>query len=124
MILPWHLYTMAFIYVLAGLNHFRNPRLYLKIIPPYFPNPKLLNSISGCAEILLGITLCIPATSKLAAWGIIALLVAVFPTHLYMYANDRAAMGLPKWILLLRIPLQLGLIYWAYQYTSLRNVTL
>jgi uncharacterized membrane protein len=38
--LPWHLYLMALIYIVAGLNHFRNPRLYLKIIPPYLPNPK------------------------------------------------------------------------------------
>jgi uncharacterized membrane protein len=121
MTLPWHLYAMAFVYILAGLNHFRNPRLYLKIIPPYFPNPKLLNSISGFAEILLGIILCIPVTSKLAAWGIIALLFAIFPTHLYMYANKKARMGLPKWILLLRIPLQFGLMYWAFQYTFLNN---
>jgi uncharacterized membrane protein len=115
--LPWHLYAMAFIYVLAGLNHFRNPRLYLKIIPSYFPNPKLLNSISGLFEIILGIALCIPAYSNYAAWGIIILLIAVFPTHLYMYRNEKARMGLPLWVLLLRIPFQFALIYWAYQYT-------
>lgn len=119
--LPWHLYTMAFVYILAGLNHFRNPRLYLKIIPPYFPNPKLLNYASGFAEILLGILLCIAPTSKLAAWGIIGLLLAVFPANIYMYTNEKAAMGLPKWILLLRIPLQFGLIYWAFQYTFFNN---
>jgi uncharacterized membrane protein len=124
MTLPWHLYVMAFVYVLAGLNHFRKPRLYLKIIPPYFPNPKLLNSISGLVEILLGITLCIPASSQLAAWGIIALLLGVFPTHLYMYTNDKARMGLPKWVLLLRIPLQFGLIYWAFQYTAMSTISL
>ncbi|KIA87538.1 hypothetical protein [Flavobacterium sp. AED] len=121
MTLPWHLYAMAFVYILAGFNHFRNPRLYLKIIPPYFPNPKLLNSISGFAEILLGIALCIPTASKLAAWGIIALLLAIFPTHIYMYANEKARMGLPKWVLLLRIPLQFGLMYWDFQYTFLNN---
>ncbi|MBP6181742.1 DoxX family protein [Flavobacterium sp.] len=114
--LPWHLYAMAFVYILAGLNHFRNPRLYLKIIPVYFPNPKLLNSISGFAEILLGTALCIPSISNYGAWGIIALLIAIFPVHLYMYANEKAGMGLPKWVLLLRMPLQLALIFWAYQY--------
>ena len=115
--LSWHLYVMAFIYILAGMNHFRNPRLYLKIIPPYFPNPKLLNTISGLAEIFLGITLCIPFLSSYAAWGVIALLIAIFPTHLYMYFDKKVRMGLPKWVLLLRMPLQLGLIYWAYIYT-------
>ena len=108
---------MAFVYFIAGLNHFRNPRLYLKIIPPYFPNPKLLNQISGLAEILLGIGLCIPVLSSYSAWGVIALLIAIFPTHLYMYLDEKARMGLPKWVLVLRMPLQLVLIFWAYQYT-------
>ena len=117
MSLPSHLYVMAFVYFIAGINHFRNPRLYIKIIPPYFPNRKLLNSLSGVAEMILGIALCIPALSNFAAWGVIALLIAIFPTHIYMYFEEKAKMGLPKWVLLLRMPLQLGLIYWAYQYT-------
>lgn len=117
MALPWHLYLMAIIYILAGINHFRVPRLYIKMIPPALPFPKVLNIISGMAEILLGVLLCIPATSTFAAWGIIILLVAVFPANLYMYTNEKAAMGLPKWVRLLRLPLQLVLIYWAYMYT-------
>lgn len=108
---------MAFIYILAGINHFRNPRLYLKIIPDYLPNPKLINSISGAVEIILGIVLCIPFFTKYAAWGIIALLIAIFPTHIFMIQNEKASMRLPKWVLYLRLPLQLILIYWAYQYT-------
>lgn len=103
--------------MIAGINHFRSPGLYLKIIPPYFSNPKLLNSISGFAEIMLGTTLAMPIFSSYAAWGIMTLLIAVFPTHVYMYQNDKARMGLPKWISFLRMPLQLALIYWAYQYT-------
>ncbi|CAM3061056.1 DoxX family protein [Flavobacterium frigoris] len=117
MTFPWHLYLMAFIYTIAGINHFRSPRMYQKIIPPYFPNPKLLNILSGCAEIILGIALIIPTLSSYAAWGIIVLLIAVFPTHIYMYQDEKVRMGLPKWILLLRMPLQLVLIYWGYQYT-------
>lgn len=108
---------MAFLYIIAGINHFRNPGMYLKIIPSYFSNPKLLNIISGVAEIILGILLIVSATSHFAAWGIIALLIAVFPAHLYMYQNKKASFGLPRWILLLRILFQLVLIFWAYQYT-------
>jgi uncharacterized membrane protein len=114
---PWHLYLMAFIYFIAGLNHFRSPRMYQKIIPDYFSNPKLLNQISGLAEIILGVALIIPQTSSYAAWGVIALLIAVFPTHVYMYQNPKARMNMPKWALLLRMPFQLVLIYWAYLYT-------
>lgn len=115
--LPWHLYLMGILYIIAGLNHFRNPRLYLKIIPPYLPKPKLLNYLSGIAEIILGIGICIPMVSTLSAWGIIVLLVAVFPANLFMFSNKKAGMGLPKIILLLRLPLQLILMLWAYYYT-------
>jgi uncharacterized membrane protein len=107
---PWHLYVMAFLYIIAGINHFRVPRLYQKIIPTYFPNPSLLNILSGAIEIVLGISL-------FAAWGIILLLIAIFPTHIFMLTNPKASMGLPKWLLYLRLPLQFLLMYWAYTYT-------
>lgn len=115
--LPWHLYLMASLYILAGLNHFRVPRIYTRMIPHYLPAPKTLNIISGLAEIVLGILLCIPQTSAYAAWGTIVLLIAIFPANVYMLTNPKAGMGVPKWILLLRLPLQLGLIWWAWLYT-------
>lgn len=118
MTFPWHLYVMAVGYILAGMNHFRKPRLYVRIIPDFFPNPKLLNIISGAAEIILGILLCIPAASPYAAVGIIALLIAIFPANLFMYMNEKAALGMPKWALLLRLPFQIVLIIWAYQYSN------
>lgn len=108
---------MAAIYILAGINHFRVPRLYAKMIPPSLPSPKALNIISGLAEIAFGSMLCIPSISVWGAWGIITLLVAIFPANFYMYANDKAALGLPKWVRLVRLPLQLVLIYWAWLYT-------
>ncbi len=119
MALPWHLYLMASLYILAGLNHFRVPCVYSRMIPPAFPAPKLLNYISGAAEIILGVLLFIPKYSSFAAWGIIALLIAVFPANVYMLTNQKAGMGVPKWILLLRLPLQLALIWWAWMYTKL-----
>lgn len=108
---------MAILYIGAGLNHFRNPKMYIRIIPPYFKNPSLLNKISGLGETFLGILLLIPATKCFAAWGIIALLIAIFPANIYMLTDKRAGSGLPKWLLYLRLPLQFALIYWAYLYT-------
>ncbi|UUW11556.1 DoxX family membrane protein [Flavobacterium plurextorum] len=116
--LPWHLYLMAILYILAGLNHFRNPGMYIKIIPPAFKNPKVINILSGAAEILLGILLTLSFSTHFAAWGIIALLIAVFPANLYMYQNKKASFGLPKWILFVRLLLQIVLIFWAFQYTQ------
>lgn len=117
MALPWHLYVMAALYVLAGLNHFRKPRMYERIIPPYFPKPKLLNFLSGAAEVVLGVMLCFPFTSTWAALGIIGLLIAVFPANVYMVYDKKAGSGIPKILLLARLPLQIVLMLWAWQYT-------
>lgn len=119
MSLPWHLYVLAALLIGAGINHFRKPKLYLKIIPPYFKNPVLLNKISGAFEIALGILLAIPSITKFAAWGIILLFIAVFPANIYMYQNKSAGLGLPKWLLFIRLPLQFVLIFWTYQYTTI-----
>jgi len=115
--LPWHLYLMAFLYIIAGINHFRKPGMYIRIIPPFFKNPKLINTLSGIAEMLLGILLMFPFSKRFAAWGIIALLIAIFPANLFMFQDKKASFGLSKWILFVRLPLQIVLIYWAYQYT-------
>ena len=69
---PWHLYFMALCYLLAGMNHFRTPWLYLKIIPPYIPKPHLINTFVGVAEIGLAIALCIPTLTIYAACGVVA----------------------------------------------------
>lgn len=108
---------MAFIYIVAGINHFRVPRLYTRLIPPYFPAPKTLNILSGTAEIVLGAALLFQQFTAYAAWGIIMLLIAIFPSNIYMLTNKKASMGLPKWALIARLPLQLVLIYWAWLYT-------
>lgn len=117
MTFPWHLYVMAAIYIAAGLNHFRLPKIYQRMIPPALPSPKILNMVSGVAEVALGIALCFTLTSQWAAWGIIVLLLAIFPANVYMYTNKKIAPGIPKWLLLLRLPLQIALIVWAYLYT-------
>ena len=111
------LYLMALLYTLAGLNHFRSPRSYLAIMPPFIPDPKLMVDLSGLAEIILGVGLFFPATRVWAAWGVIALLIAIFPANVFMAVSDKFA-GLPTWLLWGRLPLQGVLIWWAYQYTK------
>ncbi len=114
--MPWHLYVMAGMYILAGVFHFIFPKAYLRIMPRYVPYPKNLVYLSGLAEILLGIALCIPETKNWAIWGIILLLLVFLLVHFNMLKGEKEAAGVPKWILLLRIPLQFGLMYWAYWY--------
>lgn len=114
--LPWHQYVMAVIYIIAGINHFRVPKLYLKIIPPYIPNASLVNKVSGFLEIVFGILLLFKSLAPIAAVGIIVLLIGFFATHIYMLQNKKASLRMPKWALILRLPLQIVLIYWASIY--------
>ncbi len=114
---PWHLYLMAGMYIFAGVMHFAKPEVYLRIMPRYLPKPKALVFWSGMAEILLGIGLCFAYTKNLSIYGIIAMLVIFLSVHFYMLSGEKEAAGIPRWILLLRIPLQLVLMYWAYSYT-------
>jgi uncharacterized membrane protein len=73
--------------------------------------------LSGIAEMILGFMIMNKNTQEAAAWGIIIMLLLFIPIHIYMLQNEKAAMKLPKWILILRFPLQFGLMYWAYLYT-------
>ncbi len=108
---------MALFYIASGVNHFRSPKFYLRIIPPQLPYPKLINWMSGAAEISLGILLLVPQTTQLAAWGVIALLIAVFPANIYHLIAKGAGMKIPLWGLWARLPLQLVFIWWAYTHT-------
>lgn len=112
----WHLYVMAAMYILAGLMHFIKPKMYMGIMPRYLPSHKMLVYLSGLAEIIIGIGLCFAVTKKLAIYGIILMLVVFLLVHFYMLSDEKASAGIPKWILILRIPLQFFLMYWAYFY--------
>ena len=115
--LPWHQYLMGVVFVLAGMNHFRKPKMYERIMPPYIPAHNTMVLLSGIAEMILGFMIMNKNTQEIAAWGIIAMMIIFLPVHIYMLQNEKAAMKLPKWALILRIPLQFGIIYWAYLYT-------
>jgi uncharacterized membrane protein len=116
------LWVMAAFYVVGGLNHLMNPEFYETIVPPGLPNPEWLNVISGLAEIVLGVFVLEPRVRVLAAWGIIALLIAVFPANLWVaLANIGLPGGEPgtgnalfNWV---RLPFQGLFIVWAWWYT-------
>ena len=108
---------MAAFYLLAGINHFRNPAFYLRMMPPYLPAHEALNYVSGGAEILLGLLLLVPRWTRRAAWGVIALLIAVFPANLHMALHPEQFADIRPLFLYLRLPAQLLLILWAYWYT-------
>jgi uncharacterized membrane protein len=111
--------VLAGFMIFAGVMHFVSPKGFVRIVPPWLPNPRALVAISGAFEILGGAGLLFPPTRRLAAWGLIALFVAVFPANVNM-AVRRIGLGrrpIPPWLLWARLPLQLVLIAWAYRLT-------
>ena len=105
--------------VAAGANHFVSPDAYVAMMPAMLPAPLTLVHVSGVAEILGGLGLILGATRRLAAWGLIALFIAVFPANLNM-AIHHLPLGtyqVPSWALWARLPVQVLLIWWAASFT-------
>jgi len=110
---------LAVFMITAGSLHWLNPDPFVKIVPSVLPYPLSLVYISGVFEILGGIGLLVPFVNKAAAWGLIALFIAVFPANINMAVNQIQMDGLPDSDLLRwgRLPFQAVLIAWAWWYT-------
>ena len=104
-------------FVFAGVSHFTNRDFFTSIVPPYLPWPVALVYVSGVAEIVLGALLLVPRASRLAAWGLIALLIAVFPANIHMFQHGELYPNSSPRALLIRLPLQGVLLAIAYWFT-------
>lgn len=115
------LFGLSGFFLLGGINHFLNTDFYLSMMPPYLPAPRTLVYISGVLEILGGLGVLHPTTRRWAGWGLIALLIAVFPANLHMALNtDEFAKFLSARALYGRLPLQIVFIAWVY-YAALQK---
>ncbi len=104
--------VLAAVFVAAGLMHFAAPQFFDRIVPPGLPMPaRTATLISGAAELAGGLGLLHPATRSAARWGLLALLLAVFPANVYM-AQRPQDFGVPAWVAWARLPLQ-PLLMWA-----------
>lgn len=110
-------YLLAFFMVGAGTMHFMKPHFYMAIMPPYLPFHLELVYLSGFLEIALGVLLLVPRLSRFAAWGIFALLIAVFPANVYAFQHQELVPASPM-MHLLRLPLQAVFLLWAYWHTK------
>jgi uncharacterized membrane protein len=110
-------WLLGLLFIFAGLNHFRVAEFYVKIMPPYLPWHLELVYLSGAIEVALGILLLMPKGTVLAAWALIALLIAVFPANIHMALHSELFPEFDPVVLCLRLPLQGAFIAWAYWFT-------
>lgn len=115
---------LGLVFVVAGINHFLFEAFYLRMLPPYLPAPRVLVFVSGVAEVVLGILFLIPKFTRLSAWGLIALLIAVFPANVQMALNPELFPEFSAVLLWLRLPLQAVLIAWAHRFTHPNHAAL
>lgn len=108
------LLTLAAFFVVAGVNHFLNPGFYVAIMPSYLPAHLEFVYLSGLLEILGGVMVLVPRFRSIAGWGLVVLLLAVFPANLNMALHPDMFPAVPAYVLYARLPLQLLFIAWAY----------
>ena len=111
------IYFMSLSYVGVGISHFIKPSFFLTIMPPYLPFHLELVYLSGFFEVALGLLILFKKTRKLASWGLILLLIAVFPANIYLAQSLEAqhALNISKEMSIVRLPFQLvfiGISYW------------
>lgn len=113
-------YLLAIGMVSIGILHFANPEPFIRIVPAFLPAPRALVLVSGFFEILGGVGLLVPRAQRTAAWGLVALYVAVFPANVNMAIHHISLSPdhpIPTAALWGRLPLQIVLIAWAWWFT-------
>ncbi len=108
------LITLSLVFVAAGANHFVNPNFYMQMMPPYLPAHRELVFLSGLLEIAGGIAVLFPRVRSIAGWGLILLLVAIFPANIHMALNPERFPSIGPAALYARLPFQILFIAWAY----------
>lgn len=112
-----HRYLLAVLFLVTGILHFVKPKFFTSIMPDYIPYHLAMVYISGAAEIFGGLGILFEKTQQLAGWGLILLLIAVFPANIYMAVESIQRSGyasLYSMATIVRLPLQFVLIYWVY----------
>ena len=111
------LFGLAAFFINVGVDHFVNPEFYLSIMPPAFPLHLEAVYISGFFEVLGGVGVLIPRLRKIAGWGLVALLVAVYPANIYMAITPEAFPEASVTLLYVRLAFQFLFFYWAFSVT-------
>jgi aldehyde dehydrogenase (NAD+) len=109
---------LSVFFIVAGIAHFINPAFYMAMMPPFIPYPEFMVALSGVIEVALGLLILWPKFRILAAWSMIALLIAVFPANIYMFSHPELFPDVPSWAHSVRLPFQALFIAWVYSFTK------
>ena len=107
-------YVMGIFYIIVGIKHFQDPSWFVQIVPPILPYKYELVYISGFFEVLLGILLMIPKFQSIAAKGLMALLICVYPANIYLAQTNGAALGISPSLAWGRLPFQFVFMVWVW----------
>jgi uncharacterized membrane protein len=100
--------ALALTFLFTAAAHFNRMKEDLvRMVPPSFPNPRALVFVTGVLEIAGAVGLLVPATRRLAAWGLALLLIALFPANVSAARRRLTLRGKPVTPLALRLPIQL-----------------
>ena len=113
------IYIMSIFYILVGIKHFTNVEWFMKIMPPYLPYHKELVYLSGIFEIILGGMLIFENTRFVGCYGLILLLIAVFPANIYLAQTNGLALNTSAIVAWGRLPFQAVFIALAYWHSKL-----
>lgn len=117
---PLGLFLQILFYVASGVNHFRHPSFYLRIMPDHYSHPDFWAQLSGVAEMLGGLGLAFPVSRRWASFGLALLLIVFLDVHVFMLSHSQRFPEIPLWVLWARLPLQGFLIAWALYYARSR----
>lgn len=103
--------ALVVMFVFTAMSHFvpRTRNDLIRMVPPFLPKSGLLVTLTGILELLGAAGLLVPQSTRLSAYALIALLVALFPANIHAARAHLAVAGRPAMSLILRLPLQ---VFW------------
>ena len=105
-------YVLASLLVTTGTLHLLRPAVFDSLIPPFLGDARAWTYASGLAELAVAATVALPRTRRAGGLAAAALFVAVFPGNVYLALEPG---DVPRWVALLRLPLQVPLVLWGLQ---------
>lgn len=113
--------ALGVVFMSVGVVHTVALKVLAAIVPDYLPAHRELVLAAGWSASAAGVALLVPETRRPAAWFMVAWLLAVYPANIWMAVKSGRYHQVPEWMLWARLPFQLPMVWWAYQYAKPRG---